>query len=62
MTLFMSIALMMANWFVIASGTLMFVLLAIGSHIEKQKLLERFGEPFRAYRAATGRFMPRISG
>ena len=63
MALFMvSIALMMANWFVIASGTLMFALLAIRSHTEEQKLLERFGEPYREYRAATGRFLPRPPG
>ena len=54
-----SIALMMANWFVIASGIVMFALLAIRSRTEEQKLLERFGEPYRAYRAATGRFLPR---
>jgi protein-S-isoprenylcysteine O-methyltransferase Ste14 len=58
----MSIVLMMANWFVLAGGIAMFVLLAIRSRIEEQKLLERFGEPYRAYRAATGRFLPRISG
>ena len=57
-----SIALMMANWFVIAAGGVMFALLAIRSHTEEQKLLERFGEPYRAYRAATGRFLPKISG
>ena len=57
----MSISLMMANWFVIASGTVMFALLAIRSRREEQKLLERFGEPYRAYRAATGRFLPKIS-
>lgn len=56
-----SIALMMANWFVIAAGGVMFALLAIRSHTEEQKLLERFGEPYRAYRAATGRFLPKIS-
>ena len=55
-----SIALMMANWFVIASGTLMFALLAIRSRTEEEKLLERFGEPYRAYRAATGGFLPRM--
>ena len=55
-----SISLMMANWFVIVSGTVMFALLAIRSHTEEQKLLERFGEPYRAYRAATGRFLPRV--
>jgi protein-S-isoprenylcysteine O-methyltransferase Ste14 len=63
MALFMmSISLMMANWFVIASGILTFALLAIRSHTEEQKLLERFGAPYREYRAATGRFLPRISG
>jgi protein-S-isoprenylcysteine O-methyltransferase Ste14 len=55
-----SIALMMANWFVMATGSAMFALLAIRSRIEEQKLLERFGEPYRAYRAVTGRFLPRI--
>ena len=61
MALFMlSISLMMANWFVIASGILTFALLAIRSRTEEQKLLERFGEPYRAYRASTGRFLPRM--
>jgi protein-S-isoprenylcysteine O-methyltransferase Ste14 len=55
-----AISLMMANWFIIASGMLMFALLAIRSRTEEQKLLERFGEPYRAYRAATGRFLPRM--
>lgn len=56
-----SIALMMANWFVIVAGGVMFALLAIRSRTEEDKLLERFGEPYRAYRASTGRFLPRIS-
>jgi protein-S-isoprenylcysteine O-methyltransferase Ste14 len=55
-----SLALMMANWFVMVAGGLMFALLAIRSRTEEQKLLERFGEPYRAYRAATGRFLPRL--
>ena len=50
-----SIALMMANWFVMVAGGIMFALLAIRSRTEEDKLLERFGEPYRAYRAATGR-------
>jgi protein-S-isoprenylcysteine O-methyltransferase Ste14 len=54
-----SIALMMANWFVALGGGVMFALLAIRSRTEEQKLLERFGEPYRAYRASTGRFLPR---
>lgn len=61
MALFMvSISLMMANWFVLASGILTFALLAIRSRTEEQKLLERFGEPYREYRASTGSFLPRM--
>ena len=55
-----SAALMMGNWFVLAGGVVTFALLAVRSRIEEQKLLDRFGEPYRAYRAATGRFVPRI--
>jgi protein-S-isoprenylcysteine O-methyltransferase Ste14 len=54
-----SLALMMANWFVVAGGGVMLALLAIRSRTEEDKLLERFGEPYRTYRAATGRFLPR---
>ena len=61
MVLFMtSVALMMANWFVLATGIVVFALLAVRSRTEEQKLLDRFGEPYRAYRAATGRFLPGI--
>jgi protein-S-isoprenylcysteine O-methyltransferase Ste14 len=56
-----SLALMMANWFVVVGGGVMLALLAIRSRTEEDKLLERFGEPYRAYRAATGRFLPKIS-
>ena len=54
-----SVALMMANWFVLAMGVVTFALLAVRSRTEEQKLLERFGEPYRAYQARTGRFLPR---
>jgi protein-S-isoprenylcysteine O-methyltransferase Ste14 len=55
-----SMALTMANWFVVVAGGVMFTLLGIRSRTEEDKLLERFGEPYRAYRAATGRFLPKI--
>jgi len=59
MVLFMSgTALTMANWFVFAAGIVTFAILASRSRTEEEKLLERFGEPYRAYRAATGRFVP----
>ena len=53
-------SLMMANWFVLLSGLAVFAILAARSHTEEQKLLERFGEPYRAYRASTGKFIPGI--
>lgn len=54
-------ALMTANWFVLASGLMVFAILASRSRTEEEKLLERFGEPYRAYRTRTGRFLPRVS-
>lgn len=57
----MAIALMMANWFVILGGIVTFALLVLRSRTEEAHLLKRFGEPYRAYRSATGRFLPRIS-
>jgi protein-S-isoprenylcysteine O-methyltransferase Ste14 len=56
----LSLGLMAANWFVLAAGVAVFSLLAARSRTEESKLLERFGEPYRAYRAATGRFIPGI--
>ena len=61
MALFMvGTALMMANWFVMAAGVIGFSILAARSRTEEEKLLERFGEPYRAYRASTGRFIPGV--
>lgn len=55
-----STGLMASNWFVLLAGVLVFTLLALRSQTEEQKLLERFGEPYRDYRSRTGRFLPRI--
>jgi protein-S-isoprenylcysteine O-methyltransferase Ste14 len=56
----LSLGLMSANWFVLAAGVAVFGLLAARSRTEEAKLLERFGEPYRSYRASTGRFLPGI--
>lgn len=53
---------MMANWFVLITGALVFVLLAVRSRTEEDKLLARFGEAYVAYRSTTGRFVPKIRG
>jgi len=53
------IALITASWFILATGVLVFILLAVRSQTEEALLLARFGEPYRAYRQSTGRFLPR---
>jgi protein-S-isoprenylcysteine O-methyltransferase Ste14 len=55
-------SMMMANWFVLVTGALVFLLLAVRSRIEEEQLFARFGEPYRAYRTQTGRFLPRRIG
>jgi protein-S-isoprenylcysteine O-methyltransferase Ste14 len=54
--------LIAANWFILATGALVFLLLAIRSRTEEELLLSRFGEEYRAYRESTGRFLPRWRG
>ena len=53
-------SLIAANWFLLLTGGLLFVLMAVRSRKEEQNLLARFGEPYREYRAKTGRYLPRI--
>lgn len=49
-----------ANWFLVLTGSLLFVLMIVRTRTEEEKLLSRFGEPYRAYVEGTGRFLPRI--
>jgi protein-S-isoprenylcysteine O-methyltransferase Ste14 len=53
-------SMMMANWFVLLTGALMFVLLAVRSRTEEDRLLTRFGDSYEAYRSRTGRFLPKV--
>lgn len=48
------------NWFILICGTLAVLLLVKRTPIEEQKLLDRFGDEYRAYAQRTGRFFPRI--
>jgi len=58
--LFVGIGLMAANWFILLAMGLGFVLLAIRTPIEEAKLIEKFGDEYRAYIQHTGRFLPRL--
>ena len=55
-------ALITANWFILATGALVFLLLAIRSQTEEALLSVRFGEAYRSYQKSTGRFLPRWQG
>jgi protein-S-isoprenylcysteine O-methyltransferase Ste14 len=55
-----AVALIAANWFILLTGTVVFALLAVRSWTEEANLLARFGDPYRAYKESTGRFVPRV--
>jgi len=54
------IAILAANWFLLATGVVAIGLLVVRTRIEEEKLLARFGDPYRAYVARTGRFLPKF--
>jgi protein-S-isoprenylcysteine O-methyltransferase Ste14 len=55
-----SSALIAANWFLLVTGGLVFVLLVIRTRTEEKNLIARFGGGYRDYMNRTGRFLPRI--
>jgi protein-S-isoprenylcysteine O-methyltransferase Ste14 len=54
----LSISLIAANWFILVSGTIVFVLLVVRTRTEEAHLIARFGDDYRAYMQRTGRFLP----
>ena len=52
--------LLAANWFFLAIGTTVFVLLAIRTWKEEEHLIATFGDDYRNYMQRTGRFVPRL--
>jgi protein-S-isoprenylcysteine O-methyltransferase Ste14 len=53
-------SLIAANWFLLMTGGLAFILMIVRTETEEKHLLARFGDSYRAYMARTGRFVPRI--
>lgn len=59
-SLMLGVSLLSANWLIAASGLVVMALLAARTPKEEQKLIEKFGDQYRAYMARTGRFLPRL--
>jgi len=53
-------SLVSANLFLLVTGTLVLILLIARTRTEEEKLLDRFGDSYRAYMARTGKFFPKI--
>lgn len=53
-------SLVAQNWFVFVAGAAVFTLLVLRTRTEEEKLLARFGDSYRTYMDATGRFIPRM--
>jgi protein-S-isoprenylcysteine O-methyltransferase Ste14 len=59
---FAGFSLLTANWFIGLAGLLALAVLMVRTPIEEAKLIERFGDEYRAYMRRTGRFLPRWLG
>lgn len=55
-----SIALIAANWYLVLTGVLTFIVLVIRTATEERNLLARFGAGYQSYMDRTGRFLPRV--
>jgi protein-S-isoprenylcysteine O-methyltransferase Ste14 len=54
----LSLSLLTANWLLALLGGAALSMLVIRTRVEEAKLIERFGDEYRAYARRTGRFFP----
>lgn len=59
--LIVAMSLIVANWFLLLTESVVMFLLVVRTRTEEEKLLARFGDSYRAYMQQTGRFLPRRS-
>jgi len=57
---FISIGLIAANWFILVMSLVALVMLLIRLPKEEAKLIEAFGDEYRAYMKKTGRLLPHL--
>jgi len=53
-------SLIAANWFLFATGAIVFIMMVVRTRIEEHHLVARFGDSYRTYMTTTGRFLPRL--
>jgi protein-S-isoprenylcysteine O-methyltransferase Ste14 len=58
--LVLAVTLLTGNWFIGLCGLVVFVSQVIRTPNEEQKLIDKFGDQYRAYMAVTGRFLPKM--
>jgi len=58
--MFMGIGLALANWWILLWLGIAMVALVQRTDVEEARLLEQFGDEYRAYMKRTGRFFPRL--
>jgi protein-S-isoprenylcysteine O-methyltransferase Ste14 len=56
-----SMSLLAANWLLALLGLSAFALMVVRTRIEEEKLIQRFGDEYRAYMERTGRFFPHVT-
>jgi protein-S-isoprenylcysteine O-methyltransferase Ste14 len=59
-TFFVSLGLLAANWFMGLASLSVLVMLLVRLPKEEARLIERFGDEYRAYAERTGRLLPRL--
>lgn len=57
----LAISLIVANWFFLVAGAVLFGLFTIRTRTEEENLVARFGDGYRDYMKRTGRFLPRMT-
>jgi protein-S-isoprenylcysteine O-methyltransferase Ste14 len=55
-----SMSLLTADWLLALLGLSAFAMMVVRTRIEEEKLIERFGDEYRAYMERTGKFFPHV--
>jgi protein-S-isoprenylcysteine O-methyltransferase Ste14 len=58
----LAIAMLTANWLIVALAAVTFGILAVRTRVEERNLVARFGDSYREYMESTGRFFPKLGG